>query len=131
MPSAGSTRRRRAHREVGPLILVAHYLRRLGLVGLVDAAVPMRGRVQLTHGEVIAALVANRLSDPAPLYDVAGRAGRWPAAELCSAPASLLNDDRLGRALDALARWWRTLAADCGWPPWSASKPTPPGCTWI
>ncbi len=92
-----------AHREVGPLILVTHYLRRLGLVGLIDAAAPMRGRSQLTHGEVIAALVANRLSSPAPLYDVAGWAGAYAVAELCSAPAGLLNDDRLGRALDALA----------------------------
>src|SRR5260370_32656309 len=48
-------------REVGALLLVSHYLRRLGLVGLVDAAVPMRVRSLLTHGEVVAALVANRL----------------------------------------------------------------------
>src|ERR1700732_3167455 len=31
-------------RHVGPLLLVAHYLRRLGLVDLVDHTVPMRGR---------------------------------------------------------------------------------------
>src|SRR6266511_1795209 len=91
------------HREVGPLLVVAHYLRRLGLVGLVDAAAPMRGRAQATHGEVIAALVANRLSGPAPLYDVAGWAGAYAVAELLGVPAGLLNDDRLGRALDALA----------------------------
>lgn len=88
-------------REVGPLLLVAHYLRRLGLVDLVDNAAPMRGRSLLTHGEVIAALVANRLSAPAPLYDVAGWAGQSAMAELLSVPAGLLNDDRLGRALEA------------------------------
>src|SRR6266496_2657011 len=96
-PAAG------VHREVGPLLVVAHYLRRLGLVGLVDAAAPMRGRAQATHGEVIAALVANRLTGPAPLYDVAGWAGAYAVAELLGVPAGLLNDDRLGRALDALA----------------------------
>src|SRR6266540_1696356 len=96
-PAAG------VHREVGPLLVVAHYLRRLGLVGLVDAAAPMRGRAQATHGEVIAALVANRLSGPAPLYDVAGWAGAYAVAELLGVPAGLPNDDRLGRALDALA----------------------------
>jgi transposase len=90
-----------ARREVGPLLLVAHYLRRLGVVGLVDAAVPMRGRSQLTHGEVIAGLVANRLAAPAPLYDVAGWAGSFAVAELFGVPAGLLNDDRLGRALEA------------------------------
>src|SRR5450756_562242 len=56
-------------REVGPLLLVTHYLRRLGLTELVDAAAPMRGRSLLTHGEAVSALVANRLSCPAPLYD--------------------------------------------------------------
>jgi len=89
-------------RHVGPLLLVAHYLDRLGLVKLVDAAVPMRGRAQLTHGEVIAALVANRLCGPAPLYDVAGWASSAALAELFAIPAELLNDDRLGRALEAL-----------------------------
>src|SRR6266511_613144 len=92
-----------AHRDVGPLVLVAHYLRRLGLVGVVDAATPMRGRSLLTHGEVVAALVANRLTSPAPLYDVAGWAGAAAVAELLGVPAGLLNDDRLGRALDAFA----------------------------
>jgi hypothetical protein len=90
-------------RHVGPLLLVAHYLQRLGLVELVDDAVPMRGRAMLTHGEVIAALVANRLCGPAPLYDVAGWASSAAMAEVFSIPAGLLNDDRLGRALEALA----------------------------
>jgi hypothetical protein len=90
-------------RHVGPLLLVAHYLRRLGLVDLIDDAAPMRGRAMLTHGEVIAALVANRLCGPAPLYDVAGWASSAALAELLSVPAGLLNDDRLGRALEALA----------------------------
>jgi uncharacterized protein DUF4277 len=90
-------------REVGPLLLVDHYLRRLGLVGLVDQVVPMRGRSLLTHGEVVAALVANRLACPAPLYDIAGWASSAAMAELFAVPAGLLNDDRLGRCLDAIA----------------------------
>jgi hypothetical protein len=90
-------------REVGPLLLVAHYLDRLGLVSLVDQSAPMRGRATLTHGEVIVALVANRLSAPSPLYDIAGWASSAAMAELFGIPAMLLNDDRLGRALEALA----------------------------
>lgn len=92
-----------SRRHVGPLLIVAHYLRRLGLVELIDRAVPMRGRSLLTHGEVIAALVANRLAAPAPLYDVAGWAAAAGLAEVLRVPASLLNDDRLGRALEAFA----------------------------
>ena len=60
---------------------------------LVDAAAPMRGRAMLTHGEVIAALVVNRLCAPAPLSDIAGWASSAAVAELFSVPVGLLNDD--------------------------------------
>jgi hypothetical protein len=43
-PPAAGTRR-----AVGPLLLVAHYLSRLGLVKLVDALAPVRGRAFLTR----------------------------------------------------------------------------------
>ncbi len=90
-------------RVVGRLVMVRHYLVRLGLAALFDPLVPMRGRSQLTHGEVLAVLVANRLCALAPLYDVAGWASSAAVAELFGVPAMLLNDDRLGRALEALA----------------------------
>lgn len=92
-----------ARREVGPLLLVHHYLDRLGLARLVDDAVPQRGRAQLTHGEVVAGLVANRLAAPAPLYDIAGWASSAAVHELFGVPGMLLHDDRLGRALEAFA----------------------------
>jgi transposase len=98
-PPAEGTRRR-----CGALALVGCYLERLGLAAAVDAALPARGRAQLTHGEVIAALVANRLCDPRPLYDIRGWADEQGAHPLLGTPAALLNDDRLGRALDALER---------------------------
>src|SRR6266540_5403047 len=44
-------------RRCGALALVACYLERLGLAEAVDRALPARGRAQLTHGEVICALV--------------------------------------------------------------------------
>lgn len=90
-------------REVGPLLLVRHYLDRLGLVGIVDRHLPQRGRAALTTGEVVAALIANRLCAPSPLYDVAGWASSAAMAEVFGIPAMLLNDDRLGRALEAFA----------------------------
>jgi transposase len=88
---------------VGALPVVAPVLERLDLAGIVDRACPMRGRAQLTHGEVIAALVANRLTAPRPLYDVMGWANTYATGESLGTPGGLLNDDRLGRALDALA----------------------------
>ena len=90
-------------REVGPLLLVRHYLERLGLADIVARALPGRGRAQLTTAEVVSALIANRLAAPSPLYDIAGWASSAALNELFGIPAMLLNDDRLGRALDALA----------------------------
>ena len=62
---------------VGAMPLVAPLLERLDVAGIVDRACPMRGRAHLTHGEVISALVANRLTAPRPLYDVAGWANSY------------------------------------------------------
>jgi len=90
-------------REVGPLLLVQHVLERLGLVGLVDRHVPQRGRAELTTGEVVAALIANRLCAPAPLYDIAAWGSNAALHEVLGVPGMLLNDDRLGRALEAFA----------------------------
>ena len=52
---------------------------------------------------MVAALVANRLTAPRPLDDVAGWAGVFASHDWLGAPAALLNDDRLGRALDAIS----------------------------
>ena len=52
---------------------------------------------------MVAALIANRLTAPRPLYDVAGWAGVFASHDWLGAPAALLNDDRLGRALDAIS----------------------------
>ena len=90
-------------REVGPLLLVAHVVSRLGLAGIVDAHLPDRRRSRLSPAEVVVALIANRLAAPSPLYDVAGWASGAAMAEIFSVPPMLLNDDRLGRVLEELA----------------------------
>jgi hypothetical protein len=90
-------------REVGPLLLAAHFLGELDLVATIDRALPQRGRQQLSVGEVCAALICSRLCSPSPLYDVAGWASGTALQELVGIPPALLNDDRLGRGLEALA----------------------------
>jgi hypothetical protein len=90
-------------REVGPLLLAAHFLGELDLVGTVDRALPQRGRQQLSAGEVCAALIASRLCSPSPLYDIAGWASGTALQELLGIPPALLNDDRLGRGLETFA----------------------------
>jgi hypothetical protein len=90
-------------RSVGPLLLVEHFLRELNVCDTVDAALPRGARSILSVGEVVCALVASRLCSPSPLYDVAGWASGAAVHELLGIPPALLNDDRLGRALETFA----------------------------
>jgi uncharacterized protein DUF4277/DDE family transposase len=90
-------------RDVGPLLLCAHVLSELELGATVDRWLPRSARSQLSVGELVAALVANRLCSPSPLYDVAGWASGAAVQELLGTPAALLDDDRLGRGLEAFA----------------------------
>jgi len=96
-------------REVGPLLLAWHFISQLDLIGTVDRALPQRGRQQLSVGEAAAALICSRLCSPSPLYDIAGWASGCALQELLQIPAVLLNDDRLGRALEILAVYAETL----------------------
>jgi transposase len=57
----------------------------------------------LTHGQVIETLVANRLSSPAPMMRVSDWARAWAVEEVFGIDPTALNDDRIARALDAIA----------------------------
>ncbi|MCA1700310.1 MAG: IS1634 family transposase [Actinobacteria bacterium] len=90
-------------RDVGALLLASHFLAELDVVAAIDGVLPRSARSVLSVGEVAAALIASRLCSPSPLYDVAGWASGAAVQELLGIPAALLNDDRLGRALETLA----------------------------
>ncbi len=92
-----------ADKTLGALPVVAEFARRLDLAGIVDRACPVRDLALLTHGQVIEALVANRLTSPAPLVHVEDWAREWAVAEIFGIDPGALNDDRIGRALDAIA----------------------------
>jgi transposase len=88
---------------LGSLPVVAEFCQRLDVAGVVDRACPVREVARVTHGQVIEALVANRLSSPRPLLRVADWAGEWAVGEVFGIAPDALNDDRIGRALDAVA----------------------------
>jgi hypothetical protein len=88
---------------LGALPVVASFGRRLDLQGIVDRACPVREVATLTHGQVICALVANRLTSPTPLWRVEDWAAAWAVPEVLGIAPEALNDDRIGRALDAIA----------------------------
>jgi transposase len=88
---------------LGALPVVAEFCRRLDVAGIVDRACPVREVARVTHGQVIEALVANRLTSPRPLLRVEDWARQWAVQEVFGIAPDALNDDRVGRALDALA----------------------------
>src|SRR5713226_50736 len=91
-------------KRLGALPVIRAYLERRHLKDRVDALAPVREVAHLTNGEVVMALVANRLTAPRPLYDIVAWAEAWAVAETFGLPPAALNDDRLGRCLDDLAR---------------------------
>ena len=90
-------------KALGALPVIADFCRRLDLAGIIDRACPVREVALVTHGQVIEALVANRLTSPTPLVHVQDWAAEWAVAEVWGIDPQVLNDDRLGRALDAIA----------------------------
>ncbi|MGH3409516.1 MAG: IS1634 family transposase [Streptosporangiaceae bacterium] len=90
-------------KRLGALPVVAEFGRRLRIAEIIDELCPIRDVAPLSHGEVVEVLVANRLTAPAPMVQVE----RWAAAmavdEAYGVEPHLLNDDRLARALDAIA----------------------------
>jgi transposase len=90
-------------KALGALPVVASFCRRLDLAGIVDRACPIRQVATLTHGQVIEVLVANRLTSPTPLRRVEDWAAAWAVPEVFEILPATLNDDRIGRALDAIA----------------------------
>jgi hypothetical protein len=101
-------------KRLGALPVVAQFGRRLRIAEVVDELCPVRQVAPISHGEVIEALVANRLTAPAPLVQVEAWAAAMAVDEVYGIEPHLLNDDRLGRALDAIAPHLDEIAGSVG-----------------
>jgi transposase len=88
---------------LGALPVVAGFCRRLDIAGIIDRAAPVREIARASHGQVIEALIANRLTSPAPMVHVGQWARTFAVESVLGLAADVLNDDRIARALDALA----------------------------
>ncbi|WP_242606754.1 DUF4277 domain-containing protein [Protofrankia symbiont of Coriaria ruscifolia] len=83
-------------KALGALPVLRDYLTRLGLAATIDRLCPMRASPGwVSHGQVIAALVANRLTSPTPLLHVETWARDWAVEEIFDIPPDALNDDRV------------------------------------
>lgn len=93
--------------NLGPLALFNHLLNKMKIREIVNNHCPADPRLEVPIGDIIQALVSNRLSSPAPLMHVNKWAKISGSEFLLGVPIEALNDDRLARALDAVfeKRW--------------------------
>jgi len=85
----------------GPLALLLPLLERLDIAALINRHLPPDPQLEFSHGDVLSLLLAARLCQPSALVNVATWAEKSGADLLFNIPPDKLNDDRLGRALDA------------------------------
>ena len=101
-------------KALGSLPVIARFCERLDIRGIVDRAVPVREVAIATHGQVIEAMIANRLTSPRPLLRIEDWAREWAVPEVFGVAAETLNDDRVGRALDAVAPELEAIVGSIG-----------------
>jgi len=85
--------------------LVLPLCRELDLCGIVDRACPMRHYRWVSQGQVLEFLLVHVLQHPdrEPLYQLETWAAEHSVQHLWQCPPEAFNDDRVGRALDAMA----------------------------
>ena len=85
--------------------LILPLLRQLGIARTVETYCPIRSHAELTHGQVVEALLLHILQDNRrlPLYKFENWAQRNHLELLYHCAPGVFNDDRIARTLDALA----------------------------
>lgn len=101
-------------KRLGSLPVIADFCRRLDIAGIIDELCPIRDVALATHGQVIEILIANRLTNPSAMAGICDWAKAWAVPEVYGIAASALGDDRLGRALDAVADNADTIVGTVG-----------------
>ncbi len=101
-------------KRLGSLPVIADFCRRIDVAGIIDGLCPIRDIALATHGQVIEVLIANRLTNPAAMAGIADWARAWAVPEVYGIAASAVGDDRLGRALDAVAEHTDTIVGTVG-----------------
>ena len=97
--------------DLGTLALTRPLLDRLRLAEIVDRHLPCDPQQEYSYGRVLSALLAARLDRPVALMNVVEWAGDSGVEFLFGIPPDKLNDDRLGRALDAFFQARHSIAA--------------------
>lgn len=99
-------------RNFGPLALIVPLIERMKLTEIIDRHIPADSQAEFAHGSVLSLLVAARLYSPVALINVAEWAAESGADILWNMPVEKINDDRLGRALDAFFSQRHSILAE-------------------
>jgi uncharacterized protein DUF4277 len=97
--------------NLGPLALIHPLLQQLDIAQIIDRHLPPDSQLEFSHGQVLSLLLAARLCQPTALSQLSAWAHRTGADLLWGVPADKLNDDRLGRGLDAFFEQRHSIAA--------------------
>lgn len=87
--------------NLGALAVVWPLLERMQVAGIINRHVPADPQAEYDHGSVLTLLMAARVFSPVALVNVPQWAAESGADILWDIPVEKLNDDRLGRSLDA------------------------------
>jgi len=88
---------------MGALPVIRRFVERLRLPAIVDDLLPLAPQAPYQRGNIITALVMNKLTAPSPLYKLEEWARRGGVEPILGIPAEALTDDRVGRLLDEVA----------------------------
>ncbi len=85
----------------GALAVIEPMIQKINLAGIINQHLPADPQAEFDHGAILSMLAAARLYSPVALSNVGEWAEQSGADTLWNIPAEKLNDDRLGRSLDA------------------------------
>lgn len=88
--------------NLGSLALLVPLLDKLGIADIINRHLPADEQAEFPHGGILSVLLAARLHEPTALCNVSEWAKEHGVEYLYGIPPEKLNDDRLGRSLDAL-----------------------------
>jgi transposase len=88
-------------RNIGTLAIIAPLLQRMNVAEIINQHLPADPQAEFDYGDILSVLIAARMFSPLGLINVGKWASDSGAELLWNIPAEKLNDDRLGKALDA------------------------------
>lgn len=88
-------------RNLGKLAVIAPMLERIKLKEIINQHIPIDDQAEFDHGSILSLMLAARLYSPVAMSNIPAWAEESGADIYFGIPVEKLNDDRIGRSLDA------------------------------